>query len=153
MMQRHRTVHLIAISALGVATATVMARPVMADPGSTLTSAVDTVRSASQCPPLQSDPLVERAAQMATQTTSDYISHRSAAVPFTDPMPALKTIGYTGKTALLVSGYGTSEADAVHGVLLEGRELIPNCSYTQYGVSATRDDGGFNLASLVLAAP
>jgi hypothetical protein len=153
MMQRRRTVHLIAISALGVATATVMARPVMADPGSTLTSAVDTVRSASQCPPLQSDPLVERAAQMATQTTSDYISHRSAAVPFTDPMPALKTIGYTGKTALLVSGYGTSEADAVHGVLLEGRELIPNCSYTQYGVSATRDDGGFNLASLVLAAP
>ena len=152
-MQRRRTVHLIAISALGVATATVMARPVMADPGSTLTSAVDTVRSASQCPPLQSDPLVERAAQMATQTTSDYISHRSAAVPFTDPMPALKTIGYTGKTALLVSGYGTSEADAVHGVLLEGRELIPNCSYTQYGVSATRDDGGFNLASLVLAAP
>jgi hypothetical protein len=153
MMQRRRTVHLIAISALGVATATVMAPPVMADPGSTLTSAVDTVRSASQCPPLQSDPLVERAAQMATQTTSDYISHRSAAVPFTDPMPALKTIGYTGKTALLVSGYGTSEADAVHGVLLEGRELIPNCSYTQYGVSATRDDGGFNLASLVLAAP
>jgi hypothetical protein len=153
MMQRRRTVHLIAISALAVATATVMAPPVMADPGSTLTSAVDTVRSASQCPPLQSDPLVERAAQMATQTTSDYISHRSAAVPFTDPMPALKTIGYTGKTALLVSGYGTSEADAVHGVLLEGRELIPNCSYTQYGVSATRDDGGFNLASLVLAAP
>jgi hypothetical protein len=153
MMQRRRTVHLVAISALAVATATVMAPPVMADPGSTLTSAVDTVRSASQCPPLQSDPLVERAAQMATQTTSDYISHRSAAVPFTDPMPALKTIGYTGKTALLVSGYGTSEADAVHGVLLEGRELIPNCSYTQYGVSATRDDGGFNLASLVLAAP
>lgn len=152
-MQRRRTVHLVAISALAVATATVMAPPVMADPGSTLTSAVDTVRSASQCPPLQSDPLVERAAQMATQTTSDYISHRSAAVPFTDPMPALKTIGYTGKTALLVSGYGTSEADAVHGVLLEGRELIPNCSYTQYGVSATRDDGGFNLASLVLAAP
>ena len=152
-MQRRRTVHLIAISALGVATATVMARPVMADPGSTLTSAVDTVRSASQCPPLHSDPLVERAAHMATQTTSDYISHRSAAVPFTDPMPALKTIGYTGKTALLVSGYGTSETDAVHGVLLEARDLIPNCSYTQYGVSSTRDDGGFNLANLVLAAP
>ena len=152
-MQRRRTVHLVAISALAVATATVMAPPVMADPGSTLTIAVDTVRSASQCPPLQSDPLVERAAQMATQTTSDYISHRSAAVPFTDPMPALKTIGYTGKTALLVSGYGMSETDAVHGVLLEARDLIPNCSYTQYGVSSTRDDGGFNLASLVLAAP
>jgi uncharacterized protein YkwD len=153
MMQRRRPAHVVLISALAAAVATVMAPQAMADPVSTLTSAVDTVRSASQCPPLQSDPLVERAAQMATQQTSDYVSHRSAAVPFTDPMPALKTIGYTGKTALMVSGYGTSEADAVHGVLLEGRELIPNCSYTQYGVSATRDDGGFNLASLVLAAP
>jgi hypothetical protein len=153
MMQRRRPAHVVLISALAAAVATMMAPQVMADPVSTLTSAVDTVRSASQCPPLQSDPLVERGAQMATQQTSDYVSHRSAAVPFTDPMPALKTIGYTGKTALLVSGYGTSEADAVHGVLLEGRNLIPNCTYTQYGVSATRDDGGFNLASLVLAAP
>jgi uncharacterized protein YkwD len=133
--------------------ATVMAPPAMADPLSTLTSAVDSVRSASQCPPLRSDPLVERGAQMAMQATSDYISHRSAAVPFTDPMPALKTIGYTGGKALLLSGYGTDEADAIQGVLLEGREVILDCSYTQYGVSATRDDGGFNLTSVVLAAP
>jgi len=153
MMQRRRPAHIVLSSALAAAVATMMAPQVMADPVSTLTSAVDTVRSASQCPPLQSDPLVVRAAQMATQQTSDYVSHRSAAVPFTDPMPALKTIGYTGKTALLVSGYGMSETDAVHGVLLEARDLIPNCSYTQYGVSSTRDDGGFNLANLVLAAP
>ena len=90
---------------------------------------------------------------MALQATSDYISHRNAAVPFTDPMPALKTIGYTGSKAILLSGYGTDEADAIHGLVLEGRESIPNCSYTQYGASATRDDGGFNLTSLVLAAP
>lgn len=89
---------------------------------------------------------------MATQATSDYISHRSAAVPFTDPMPALKTIGYTGTKALLLSGYGTDEADAIHGLLLEGRDSIPDCSYTQYGVSSTRDGGGFNLTSVVLAA-
>jgi uncharacterized protein YkwD len=150
-MRDRPTIHLSAISALAIATATLIAPPVMADPGSTLTNAVDTVRSASQCPPLQSDPLVERAAQMASQATSDYISHRSAAVPFTDPMPALKTIGYTGSKALLLSGYGTSEADAMHGLILEGRELIPDCSYSQYGVSAVRDDGGFNLASVVLA--
>jgi hypothetical protein len=89
---------------------------------------------------------------MVTQATSDYISHRSAAVPFTDPMPALKTIGYTGKKALLLSGYGASEGDAVRGLLLQGRESIPSCSYTQYGMSATRDDRGFNLVALVLAA-
>jgi len=152
MMLSRRTACLIAISALAGPMATVMATPAMADPRSTLTSAVDSVRSASQCPPLRSDPLVERAAQMAMQATSDYISHRSAAVPFTDPMPALKTIGYTGSKALLLSGYGTDEADAIHGVLLEGREVILDCSYTQYGVSATRDDGGFNLTSVLLAA-
>jgi hypothetical protein len=153
MMQHRRSARVVVISALASAVATVMAPRATAEPVSALTSAVDTVRSASQCPPLQSDPLVERAAQMATQQTSDYVSHRSAAVPFTDPMPALRTIGYTGKTALMVAGYGTSEADAVHGLLLEARDLIPNCTYTQYGASSTRDDGGFNLTSLVLAAP
>jgi hypothetical protein len=152
MMRNRRTPDIIAISALAMAMATVMAPPAMADPLSTLTSAVDTVRGASRCPSLQSDPLVERAAQMAMQATSGYINHRTAAIPFTDPMPALKTIGYTGSEALLLSGYGTDDADAIDGLLIEGRESIPNCSYTQYGVSATRDDGGFTLTSVVLAA-
>jgi hypothetical protein len=145
--------HLVAISLLSVAATMVTAPAATADRLSSLTSAVDTVRSASSCPPLQSDPLVQRASQMAMQATSDYISHRSAAVPFTDPMPALKTIGYTGGKALLLSGYGSNETDAIHGLVLQGRELIPDCSYTQYGVSAARDGGGFNLASVVLAAP
>jgi hypothetical protein len=151
-MQRRRTAHLIAISALAIATATVMAPRVIADPVSTLTSAVDAARSASRCPPLQSDPLVERAAQIAMQQSSDYIGHRTATVPFTDPMPALKTIGYTGSKAVLLSGYGASEEDAAQGLILEGHASIPNCQYTQYGVSAARDSGGFNLTSVVLAA-
>jgi hypothetical protein len=152
MMRDRRTAHLIAISGLAVAMATVMAPPAIADPLSALTGAVDTARGTSRCPPLQSDPLVERAAQMAVQATSGYINHRTAAIPFTDPMPALKTIGYPGSKALLLSGYGTDDADAIQGLLLQGRESIPNCSYTQYGVSATRDDGGFTLTSVVLAA-
>jgi hypothetical protein len=152
-MHTRSAARLIAMSALIGATATVLAPAAMADPQSTLTRAVDSVRSGSRCPPLRSDPFVVRAAQMAMQATSDYISHRTAAVPTGDPMPALKTIGYTGTKAILLSGYGTDEADAIHGLLLEGRESIPNCSYTQYGVSATRDDGGFNLTSVVLAAP
>jgi hypothetical protein len=152
-MQRSRMAHLVAISLLSVAATMITAPAATADALSGLTSAVDTIRSASSCPPLQSDPLVQRASQMAMQATSDYISHRSAAVPFTDPMPALKTIGYTGGKALLLSGYGSNETDAIHGLVLQGRELIPDCSYTQYGVSAARDGGGFNLASVVLAAP
>jgi uncharacterized protein YkwD len=152
-MQRSRTAHFAAVSLLGLAAAVVTAPAATADPLSSLTSAVDTIRSASSCPPLQPDALVQRAAEMAMQATSDYISHRSAAVPFTDPMPALKTIGYTGGKALLLSGYGSDETDAIHGLVLQGRELIPDCAYTQYGVSAARDGGGFNLASVVLAAP
>lgn len=150
-MHNRRAVVLIAISALVTAAAAVMAPPLMADPESTLAQALHTARSASQCPPLQSDPFVQRVAEMALQNTSDYISHRTAAVPFTDPMPALKVIGYTGSKAVLLSGYGASDADAVHGLILQGYALIPDCSYTQYGTSAIRDAGGFNLTSVVLA--
>ena len=151
-MQGRQPAHLVAVSLLTMAAATATAPWATADLSS-LTSAVDTIRSASQCPPLQSDPFVQRAAEMAMQATSDYISHRSAAVPFTDPMPALKTIGYKGRTAILLSGYGTNETDAIHGLILQARDVVPKCSYTQYGVSAVRDDGGFDLTSVVLAAP
>jgi hypothetical protein len=152
-MHSRSTARLIAISALTGAMATMLAPPAMADTVANLTSAVDSVRSASRCPPLQSDPLVLRAAQMATQRLSDYIGHRTAAIPISDPMPALKTIGYPGTKATLVGGYGADEADSIHGLLLEGREAIPNCSYTQYGVSSTQDDDGFYLTTVVLAAP
>lgn len=90
---------------------------------------------------------------MATQSTSDYVSHRSAAVPFSDPMPALKTIGYTGSKGKLVSGYGSNETDAIHGLIVTGSDVIPNCALTQFGVSAEQDDAGFTLTAVVLAAP
>jgi hypothetical protein len=153
MMRHRRTGHLIAVLAAAVGTAIATAPLVVADPVTTLTRAVDAARGASRCAPLQSDPLVERATQMATQQTSDYIGHRSPAVPFTDPMQALKTIGYTGSKAILLSGYGMSEADAAQGLILQGHALIPDCQYTQYGVDAMRDSGGFNLTSVILAAP
>ena len=154
-MHNRHTVDLLAISALitaMAATATVTAPRVIADPTSTLDQAVHTLRSGSQCPPLQSDPLVQRVTEMATQNTSDWINHHNVEVPFTDPMPALKGIGYTaGSKAVLLSGYGANEADAIHGLILEGLKPIPDCSYTQYGVNAMRDDAGFNLTSVVLA--
>ncbi|MCA2276889.1 hypothetical protein JF780_26595 [Mycobacterium intracellulare] len=151
-MHTHRTVDLLAISALVTVTATVMAASVIADPVSTLAQAVQSLRSGSQCPPLQSDPLVQRVTEMATQNTSDWINHHNVEVPFTDPMPALKGIGYTaGSKAVLLSGYGANEADAIHGLILQGLKPIPDCSYTQYGVNAMRDDAGFNLTSVVLA--
>lgn len=124
-----------------------------ADSQSPLSEAITAIRSASDCPALQSDPLVERVAAMANQSTSDYISHRSAAVPFTDPMPALSTIGYSGAKAILLSGYGMTPSDAMHGLVLQWQGLKPDCSYQQFGTSTWHDDGGFDLASVVLATP
>lgn len=90
---------------------------------------------------------------MANQATAAYISHRSAAVPFTDPLPALATIGYVGSKGMVLAGYGATEAEALQGLLLQYRGLKPDCSYTQFGTDMTRDDGGTALAAVVLTAP
>ena len=152
-MQTRQAARLIAISVLSVAQAAVAAPAASAEPESNLTSAVDTIRSASRCPPLLPDPLVQRVATMATHSTSDYISHRSAAVPFSDPMPALKTIGYAGSDGQLISGYGSNETDAIHGLVVTGSDAVANCAYTQYGVSSEQTEEGFTLTAVVLAAP
>jgi hypothetical protein len=128
------------------------AGPASAEPLPSLTSAIDSVRASSSCSPLVSDPLVVRSAELATQETSDYLSHRSAAVPFSDPLPALKTIGYPGGKAVLLSGYGENEIDSVHGLVLQALSKVPDCGFTQYGVNASFE-AGFVLTSVVLAGP
>jgi hypothetical protein len=146
-------VSLTAVAALLATMATVAtAGPASAEPLPSLTSAIDSVRASSACPPLVSDPLVVRSAELATQETSDYLSHRSAAVPFSDPLPALKTIGYPGNKADLLTGYGENEIDSIHGLVLQALAKAPDCSFTQYGVNASFEDG-FVLTSVVLAGP
>jgi hypothetical protein len=142
-----------AVSTLIVVASLAMTPVAIASPTSPLAQAVDTVRNASSCPPLQSDPLVERVAGMATAETSGYSSHNSAAVPFTDPLPALKTIGYPGGAALLLSGYGATEGDAIHALMLQWRTAVPACTYTQYGVSTLRGESGAVFTAVVLATP
>ncbi|MEZ0365012.1 hypothetical protein ACAG26_15120 [Mycobacterium sp. pUA109] len=118
-----------------------------AAPETALTSAVDAARG--PCPPLQWDPLVARAAEMMNHATDDYVNHRTGASPDTDPMPALRTIGYTGSKATLLSGYGAGEAAAIHGLIVQGYKLIPDCSYTHYGTDILHG-AGFVLTSVVL---
>ena len=133
----------------------VLASPVSAEPLASLTNVVATIRGASGCSPLQADPLVTRVAEMATRATSDYIHHRTAAIPFDgNAMPALKTIGYGGGNALLMQGYGDNETKAVHGLALLARDpaAIPKCTYTQYGISAIEDDGAV-FTAVLLAGP
>ncbi len=79
-MMKRRTVPV--ISAVLIAACAGAGSLASADPQSELASAVLSAHGASGCPPLQSDPLVTRVAQMANQETTDYINHRTAAVPF-----------------------------------------------------------------------
>jgi len=152
-MHHHPSARLIAPIALALATAVATVSPAAADPSVNLADAVNSLRGGSHCPALQADPLVTRVAQMASQNTSDYVGFRTAAVPFTDPMPALAAIGYKGSKGLMLSGHGLTEADALQGVELHYRASKPDCSYSQYGVSALHDDAGFDVTTVVLTAP
>lgn len=152
MRSIHRRASAIVVMSLALGLAA--APQCVADPTSTLSEAVSAARSASNCPGLQWDPLVQRAAQMANQSTSDYVGARTGAVPFTDPMPALKAIGYpaNGK-GMVLAGYGATEAAALRGLVLQYQALKPDCSYTAAGVDAIRDAAGLNLVAAVLVAP
>lgn len=153
MMMNHRTNYTITVAAILTLLPITTAPMASADPTADLTQAVNSARSASNCPALQSNPFAEKVAQMSTQNTVDYIAHRVAAVPFTDPVPALKTIGYTGGKAIMFAGFGHTEADAIQGVLLHGRDNIPDCALTQYGLSSSVDDDGNSVMSVVMATP
>ena len=121
-----------------------------ADAATQLTTAVQSLRS--NCPPLQFDPLVQRASELMMRQTDDYIAHREPYVPLSDPLPALRTIGYTGQRAQLLSGYGTTESDAIHGLLLQAPGVVDDCVFSRVGVATMRDDeGGFVLTSVVIA--
>lgn len=134
------------------ATVTATATPAAAHPSSELTAVLNAERSAALCPPLQAEAAVEQVAHMASQNNLKYAAFQTAAVPFTDPMPALTTIGHPASKALLLSGYGSSSTDALHFVTLSYRALKPDCSYTQYGGSVLQNDAGHYFVSVVLTA-
>lgn len=151
---RRRRISLSLGPAAVAATAIAMAGPGSADAQPALTEAVIAARTASGCAPMEVDPLAERVAQMANQGTIDYMAFRSAAVPFTDPMGALTTIGYTGGgRALLLSGHGSDPTAAVRAVQLQWQVFRPDCSYTSFGTNTMHDDSGFDVVAVVLLAP
>lgn len=149
----HRWRILGAVSAAAAVALTAPAARVAAEPEADLAAAVNAERSASDCSALTLDPLAERVAQLASQNSYEYVTHQSPAVPFTDPMPALATVGHPADKAVLLSGYGPSQADAVHFVLLNYRASKLDCSYTSFGGTVLQDDTGRYFASVVLTAP
>lgn len=112
-----------------------------ADATANLRAAVDSARGS--CAPLAQDPVLERLAQRENGETRAYIEHQARFMPFEDPSLVLRTLGYTAGKAKLVAGYGDIEEKAIHGVIVQGWQAIPDCSYTKYGVDAVNNtDGG-----------
>lgn len=125
-----------------------------ADPEADLREAVASARSGTSCGSLRDNPVVEQVAQIINRSTDDYLNQAATRVPILDPLEGLKDLGYAGTKAHLLSGAGKTDAIAIHGALLQGFSAIPDCSYTDFGLSMRRNDKtGYNLASVVLAGP
>ena len=109
-------------------------------------------RSGTSCGSLRYNQVVEQVAQIINRSTDDYLNHAATRVPILDPLEGLKDLGYGGTKAHLLQGAGKSDAVAIHGALLQGYGAIPDCSYTDFGLSMRRNETtGYNLASVVLA--
>ena len=137
-------------AALASALAVSLAPMATADATGSLKVQVDAARGG--CPPLQSDPVLDGVAQRANNESQSYIEHTARFIPVEDPMPVLRELGYQTGKAKLIPGYGDIEAKAIHGVIVQGWQAIPDCTYTKYGVNVLADaGGGYVLAALVLA--
>lgn len=145
------------------------APPALADPVANFKNAVATARGGSSCGPLRYNSVVEQAADVSLRSLVDYIKETATRVPVEDPLPGLKTLGYRGDKAKLLSGAAKTDADSIKGALLEGSvppastidtpkpvtphpPALADCSYTDFGVSIQRDETtGYYLSALVLA--
>ena len=134
--EHHKTLSLralISIPCLSV----LLAPNAVAQPAPELAQVVTAVRSSSSCPPLKYNATVEHAAEIVNQSTYAYLNHTAENVPADDPHPTaiVKDLGINSSRVLSLQGAAHDEAGAIKGVLLEGRNAIPDCSYTDFGVS------------------
>ena len=147
---------------LGIATAmsiaTVLSAGVWFAPaalGDSVTQVRDAVASArggTSCSALRYDAVVEHVADVINRSNDDYLNQVATRVPISDPLEGLKDLGYRGTKAYLLQGANESEAKAIKGALLEGYDAIPDCSYTDFGVSMLRNaTTGYAMATIVLA--
>jgi hypothetical protein len=129
-----------------------LAPPAFADSTDSLRAAAMSVRSAS-CGPLRSDPLVQRATEIANQSSDAWLNQVGRAAPPDDILPILKDLGYAGAKAVQLRGAGVTDARAIKGLVLQGYLDLPDCSYTVYGADVLQNrQTGYFLTALVLAA-
>lgn len=132
-----------------------LASPAAADASDTVKAAVSAARDGTSCAPLGSDPVVTRVAEVINKSFSVWLDNNATQVPIEDPRPGLKELGYRGSKGVYVGGVGKkSQAEAIKALLLEGFDKIPDCSYTDLGISVLHNDNsGWYLIALVLAGP
>ena len=130
-----------------------LAPPVSAEPAPELQQVIVAVRNSSSCQPLTYNPTVEHAADIVNRSTYTYLNHTAENVPADEQHPTaiLNDLGIKANKVLSLQGAAHNEADAIKGVLLEGRNAIPDCSYTDFGVSLLNEgQSDFILAVIVL---
>jgi hypothetical protein len=138
----------IAVVVVGVATAPLA----MADSKDLLRAAIVAARPAS-CGPLRSDPIIDQAAEGVNKTTDRWINNASRAVPETNALPVLKDLGYNGSKSFILSGASADAGNAIKATILQGWKVLPDCSYTDFGVSTLYNaKKGMILTTVVLAA-
>jgi hypothetical protein len=138
------------------AAAGLLCAPAAADPAPDFAQAVTSVRGAAQCGPLRYDPRVEHAAEIINRSTYDYLNHTAQNVPADDPHPTaiVKDLGIEGSKASSLQGASQNQGDAIKGALLEGYNVIPDCAYTDFGVSLLHETNtGYYLVVAVLVGP
>ncbi len=132
---------------------TLLAPPATAGPAPAVRQAVVDVRGAASCAPLNYNPTVEHAADIVNRSTYTFLDHTAQNVPADDPHPMaiVKDLGIKAKNASSFQGAAHNQSDAIKGVILEGRNAIPDCSYTDFGVSLLHEpESDFTLAVVVL---
>jgi hypothetical protein len=107
-----------------------------ADATDSLRAAIPAARGTA-CGPIRTDPVIDQAAKEIGDTTDSYLNFAARAVPASDALPILKDLGYGGSTAKILTGSATSAGDSIKGLLLQGFAVLPDCSYTAYGVATT----------------
>lgn len=123
----------------------------LAEPIDNARAAVMQARGGS-CGALRSEPLVERAAYLVNQSIDGWIDHTIRFAPIDKPLPILKDLGYPGGKAAMALGASKNEADAIKGMLLEAWAAIPDCSYSDYGVSILMNKSRNEFLTAVVVA-
>lgn len=128
----------------------------VADRAPAVEQAVASARRAAPCGPLKYDATIEHAADIINRSTYTFLNHTAENVPIDDPHPVAitKDLGITASKVTSLQGAGRTTANAVKGMLLEGRNDLPDCSYTNFGTSMLYEErSGYTLVVVLLVGP